>query len=197
MFNGLRPTTFKRTVEPATLPVTLDEFKLHARIDIDDDDDLCMSMIEAATNQCEIEAERALITQTWRASYCQMAITLSIPRPPLVSITSVEYLDRNEDWQTVDPSRYYLHSDGEPSWIQFKPTYSFPSLSDSDLPLRVTFVAGYGAASAVPENAKRAICILAAHYYENRQIVSMSQAPLPIQRTFRSLVNSIRVPSIQ
>lgn len=194
---GLTPAALRRTVDPSTLPVTLEEFKLHARIDIDDDDDFCTSALTAATDQCEVETERALVTQTWRALYPDWAVCLVLPRPPLASVTSVEYQDTAGDWQTVASSNYYVHTDAEPGIIQFKDTYSFQSLSDSAFAVRVVFVTGYGAASDVPENAKRAICILAAHYYENRQVVALGQTPLPIQRTFRSLVNSIRVPSLQ
>jgi uncharacterized phiE125 gp8 family phage protein len=196
MYYPLRPHTLKRTVAPASSPVTLDEFKLHARIDIEDDDALATSMIAAATNQCEKEAELSLITQTWQALFTTWCPQMLLWRPPVASITSVEYLDGYEVWQTVDDGEYYEHLASEPAFLQFKNTFSFPSLSNSILPIRVTYQAGYGNAAAVPENAKRAICLLASHYYEQRQLVAIASVPTPIIRTFRSLVDSIRVPSL-
>ena len=38
--------------------------------------------------------------------------------------------------------------------------------------VNVTFVAGYGGASAVPSSFKQAIQLLAGHWYENREAVS-------------------------
>lgn len=192
-----RPETMIRTVDPTVTPITLAEFKLHARVDIDDDDALCTSMIEAATDQCEVETERSLVTQTWQARFCDWSRLMALPRPPLQSVTAVEYMDEEDNWNTVAASNYYVNTDAEPAFIQFKDEFSFPSLGDSVLPVRITYVAGYGLAAAVPENAKRAIAILASHFYENRQAVEMGRTVNVIPRTFRSLVDSIRVPSLQ
>jgi uncharacterized phiE125 gp8 family phage protein len=197
MYNHMRPSALTRTVAPSAAPVTLDEFKLHARVDIDDDDALCQSMIDTATYQCEVETERALMTQTWRALYSCWNLRFMLPRPPLVSVTSVEYLDTDDAWQTVSSSDYFVFTDAEPAFIQFKDTFNFQSLSDSQLPIRIIYVAGYASAAAVPEAAKRAIALLASHYYEHRQEVVVGSAITAVPRAFRSLVDSIRVPSMQ
>lgn len=55
----------KLITPPSVEPVTLAEAKLHARIEIDDDDTLVTSLIIAARRYCETVLRSALITQTW------------------------------------------------------------------------------------------------------------------------------------
>ena len=49
---------------PATEPITLNEMKLHSRIDGSDDDTLINALITAARMQIEQMANTKLITQT-------------------------------------------------------------------------------------------------------------------------------------
>ena len=50
---------------PAVEPVTLDEAKLHARVEYPDQDALVTSLIVAARRYCETCLRAALITQQW------------------------------------------------------------------------------------------------------------------------------------
>lgn len=51
---------------PAVEPLTLDEAKLHLRVDFADDDDLIASLIVAARRYLESASKQALISQQWR-----------------------------------------------------------------------------------------------------------------------------------
>jgi uncharacterized phiE125 gp8 family phage protein len=51
---------------PAVEPLSLDEAKLHLRVDIVDDDELITVLIQAAREYCEEFCHRAFITQTWK-----------------------------------------------------------------------------------------------------------------------------------
>ena len=53
------------TQEPATEPVTIEEAKLHLRLDGDDEDTLVGMLISAARSHAEAITRRALITQKW------------------------------------------------------------------------------------------------------------------------------------
>ncbi|HVW36055.1 MAG TPA: head-tail connector protein [Pirellulales bacterium] len=50
---------------PAAEPVTLAEAKLHARINLTDDDDLVSALIVAARRYCEAFTRRQFVTATW------------------------------------------------------------------------------------------------------------------------------------
>jgi hypothetical protein len=55
----------KLITPPSVEPVTAAEAKLHARVDITDDDALFASLITAARRYCETALKSALVTQTW------------------------------------------------------------------------------------------------------------------------------------
>jgi uncharacterized phiE125 gp8 family phage protein len=192
---GQRHAFIDVTTAPASLPVTVEEFKTYARIDIDDDDDLCTALLTAATDITQAETQRSLITRTLTAHYKYWSVLLELPYPPVASVTSVGYLDADDTLTTIDASNYYTILSGPPNLIQFKDTYSFPTLSDRVVPIRVVFVTGT-AAGSVPPQAKQAIKYLAKHFYDLREAVALAQMPAVVPRTFRSLVDSIRFPSL-
>ncbi len=81
---------------PTEEPITLDEAKLHLRVEIDDDDTLILGMIKAAREYAEVVTHRRLITQTWRYyldSWPEDKDYIEMPFPPLQSISSITYTD--------------------------------------------------------------------------------------------------------
>jgi Phage gp6-like head-tail connector protein len=94
---------------------------------------------------------------------------IDIPKPPLISITSVKYYDFNGVLQTVDPTTYNV-SLGIPGRIQ--PAYSkvWPISRPTIDSVQVTFAAGMGATPAdVSDAVKAAMKLLIGHWYENRE----------------------------
>lgn len=177
-----------RTVEPATEPVTTDEAKSHMRVDIDDDDNLIGSMIEAARDYFEETSRRALITQTWRLNLDAWpeGNEIELPRPPLQSVTEVVHLDEDGNSTTFSSSSYIVVTADEPARIVLATGESWPTSSLFPAnPIQITFVAGYGAASAVPEKFKQAIKLLIGHWYEHREAYSdeaiVRQVPLALE----------------
>lgn len=105
---------------------------------------------------------------------------IDLPMPPIQSVEGVRYYDFAGVLQTVDPSAYTV-SLGTPGRIQ--PAYSkvWPISRPTIDSVQVTFVSGYGDATAVPENVKVAIKMLVGHWYENREAVSaVSMASVPL-----------------
>lgn len=94
---------------------------------------------------------------------------IDLPKPPLVSVTSVSYVDLTGATQTFSASRYEVDTDGEPGRIYLKYGESWPSTRTQRNAVTIVFVAGYGDASDVPENIKHSIKLKAAHWYENRE----------------------------
>lgn len=174
----------KRTVDAATEPVTLTEAKLHVRQDGTADDDLITSLIKAARETVENITGRALITQTWRMTMDAFPSdgVIWVPRPNLLTVTSITYTDSNGATQTLASTEYVVDVDSLPGRIHRAYNVSWPDTRAVPNAVTVTFTAGYGAASLVPESYKAAIKLLVGNWYENREqvIVGTTSSDLPM-----------------
>lgn len=177
--------TVKLYSAPATEPVSLVEAKLHLRVDATDEDTLITALITAARQLVEEETWRALVTQTWDyvADDWPMGDILALPRPPLQSVTSITYVDEDGVTQTIAAADYIV--DTYQNRVVLAEGAEWPS--DDLYPtsaVRVRYVAGYGAASAVPGPIKSAMLLLIGHLYENREAVAsgagVASAELPL-----------------
>ncbi len=158
---------------PTTEPVTLTEVKAQLRVDGTTEDTYLTSLITIARKHAEETVlNRALITQTWDF-YLQSwpgKNYIEIPLPPLVSITSIKYTDYLGVESTMTSTDYIVDTQAEPGRVYLKWDKSWPSTSLQVVnPIVVRFVAGYGAAAAVPEPIKQAILLLIGSLYENRE----------------------------
>lgn len=163
-----------QTVAPASEPVTLAEAKAWLRLEIPDDDDLVAALITAAREYAETVTGRALVSQTWRLTLDAFPADgggIILPLPPLQSVSSVVYVDGNGDSQTLATTEYAVDTQRQPGWIV--PAYGkiWPVTRGQANAVQITFVAGYGTASAVPVAIKTAIKLLLANWYENREMV--------------------------
>lgn len=163
---------------PTVEPITLAEAKAHLRVDIADENDLVTSLIVAARQYCESHTHRAFITQTWDLALddfpCDFA-SLELPKAPLVSVSSVTYVDTNGTPQTWSSANYSVYAPSGPLAGPGKiiPAYqvSYPLVRDSENAVTIRFVAGYGAATSVPDQIKAAMKLLIGHWFANRESV--------------------------
>lgn len=162
-----------RTVEPATEPVTLTEAKAWLRVEHTDDDTLITALIQAAREKAESITGRALITQTFEYKldgFPSSDCGITLLRPPFISVTSLGYTDENNSPQTLAENTdfvvTYLNGFAK---IILAYEQEWPDTLDFTDVVTVTYVAGYGAASAVPEAIKGAIKVMVADMYENRE----------------------------
>src|SRR4051812_27723432 len=117
--------------------------------------------ITAARQYGETFTHRAFITQTWDDKRCGFPCygePIELPKAPLISVTSVSYVDANGDTQTWATSNYSVDapagSEARPGRIVPGYTVSYPTIRAIENAVTVRFVAGYGAASAVPSLVK-------------------------------------------
>lgn len=155
------------TVEPILADM---ELKNHLHIDHEDENDLLDGLIVAARKYFEEATRRALITQTWRYTLDDWPAgrIIKLPRPPLQSVTSIDYLDEDGNSTTWATSNYIVDTDG--GRISLAANKDWPT---ADLypvgAIRITFVAGYTSASAVPKQMRHCLKLLIGHWYENRE----------------------------
>lgn len=159
---------------PAEEPVSLAEAKAHCRVDADltDDDGLIGALISAARRQAEHITGRALVTQSWRLT--QVAFprgSLTLPRPPLQSVTNITYQDTAGSVQTYAPTGYQVITDEILGRIVPAYDTSWPCARSAEAAVVVDFVAGYGAAADVPQDIKRWILLAVGTLYAQREAI--------------------------
>ena len=181
---------------PAVYPITVEEFTAFARVDSTAEDVLISALIGMATAHVENIAWRKLITQTWRVYFDYFSgEVIHLPFGSLQSVSSVKYTDTDEAEHTVSADLYSVDAVGEPGSVFLKDGQSWP---DADLqPVNgvcIEFVCGYGDAEDVPEAIKTAIKLMAAHLYENREIINFSSFDLnEIPQSFNALLANYRL----
>jgi uncharacterized phiE125 gp8 family phage protein len=188
--------TVRRIVEPDTEPLTLPGVKRHCNVIAEDEDALLWSLIHAAREQVETEANRSLVTQTWRMRLHTFPSDryIELPRPPLIAVTSIVYVDSDGVAQTVDDDDYDVDADREPGAIWLAEDVDWPSdLADQANAVTITYTAGYGDPDDVPRRAKQAMLLLVGHWYRQREAVGTSSFATEIPLAYRALINSLRV----
>ena len=148
------------------------------------------SWLTAAREHAETFTHRALITQTWQLKLDDFPVgPIVLPKPPLISTTTatglvITYTDTAGAAQTWSEALYSVSAPAG-AWAgpgQIEPIYgeSYPSTQDIPNAVTVQFIAGYGAAAAVPAGIKAGMKLLIGHWHEHRQAVtpvSMSELP--------------------
>jgi uncharacterized phiE125 gp8 family phage protein len=158
---------------PVEEPVTVAEAKVHCRVSHDADDALYAVWIGAARRLIEEEAGVRLVNQTWRLSLDDWPAggEIKIPIGPVVSVSTLKYLDDDATLTTLVADTDYLTALGRrPPVVYCHPDESWPSVAVGRLDaVRLEFVAGYGASAAsVPETAKNAILLTVGYWDSNR-----------------------------
>lgn len=177
-----------QTVAPTVEPVSVTTLKSELRLLDNSEDGLLERRITAAREALEIATGRAFISQTWRYSFDSFPPgggALPLPRPRLISVSSVKYYDSDGTLQTWSSSNYQTDTDSEPGRLAPVPGVVWPTAQDDRLAaVQVTYTAGYGtAASDVPSAIQQAVLLLACHLYENREAttpVKLSEIPYGI-----------------
>ena len=172
------PLVIKQTTLPATEPIDRTTAKAHIRVDITDDDTLIDALIIAARDLVERAIERQLITATWvykMDSFPGSAGTIRLPYPPLIAVSTITYVDEAGVTQTLDSSTYTVDNYSEPGRIVPAFDVSWPPTRRQINAVTVTFTAGYGAATAVPQPIKQAMLMLIGNWYESREAIAVGR----------------------
>lgn len=162
--------------EPAEEPLTLDEVRTHLRLDDHTDDAYALALAAAVREAFESETGRQLVTATWRATLdCFPASRhepIRLPKPPLASVTSIQYVDEAGDTQTWSSDEYTVETFAGPL---ARRGMVYPAV-DCDWPVAlavpgavtITFVAGV-VPSLIPEGHRAVLLMWLADLYENRE----------------------------
>jgi uncharacterized phiE125 gp8 family phage protein len=188
---GVR-SSLRVSVPPTVEPVSVAELKEHARIDHGHEDARLASLITTARLMVEKDTRRKLCTQTVILSLDYLPSYLVPDILPIQSISGITYYDANNTLQTLAAATYEADLYAEPILIRPAFGQTWPTTYDRFGAVLVTMVAGYGAASAVPEDAKQAILLLASHWVENREAVLTGTISKEIELSYTALTDRLK-----
>jgi uncharacterized phiE125 gp8 family phage protein len=164
-------------VEPTSEVWSLEELKDYLQVDHDADDAILTALLMAARQEAQSQAARSFVTQTrvlsldgWPADG-----VIRLQYPPVASVESVTYYGDDNTLYTMPAADYVLIADVNPPVIVLAKDATWPSETLRPVsPVRVRYVAGYGAATAVPMRYRLWVAGLVAVGYENRDSVVTS-----------------------
>lgn len=155
----------------------------HLRVSDESEYTYLAALVDRAVRWVERRTQRQLLTATWKLYLDAFPTEIQLRKLPVASVTSIQYVDLDGDTQTLSSSSYQTDyaSEDRPGRIMPAYGYSWPNTRSSIYnAVTVTFTAGYGAASAVPETIKQAIMMLAGHWYDHREAVDeLEYKPVP------------------
>jgi uncharacterized phiE125 gp8 family phage protein len=155
------------------LPVTLERARMHLRNeDLAFDEDYLRGVIKAAGDMVERVYGVALLTQTIKQYHshfpCSPDTSLSLRITPLISITSIQYVDSAGATQTWSSAEYTTGAFNGRYFVVPKVDYSWPSDIATGQPnaITVTYTAGYGAKpSNIPHSVMMGLLMEIAYLY--------------------------------
>lgn len=199
--------------EPVSLEIAKSQLNLDPSFTADDD--LVSAMISAARRDAENFTGRAFAMQQWlfcldwfpayrildsapsRSDYDSLgnyyfqswrwnkSQSINIPRPPLVSIDSLQYVDQGSgQLTTLDPSQYQVDNISEPGRILPADSGYWPVAATVVNAVQIRFTAGY---DTVPPTAIQAILLTVGAWYANREdfllgVAGATTLPMGAQR---------------
>lgn len=180
-------------INPPDEPVvSLDDAKVHLRVDFEDDNDYISGLVAAAIGILDGPAGwlgRAIVTQTLELRGDGFGVgDICLPFPPVIDVVSVGYVDPDGSEQIVPEADYRLV--GQPNMPRLELAYGaqWPVVRRQSESVRVQYDAGYGAAEDVPAPIKWAILLMIGHWYANREAVAIGQTAIEIPLAARALL---------
>ncbi|WP_269581972.1 hypothetical protein [Roseibium sp. Sym1] len=150
---------------------------------------------------------RTVLPRTWKmylpkfpAGYyvgSRLVRKISLPYPPLQSVTSIEYLSESGEspLSVLASTNYIVRKNSFSSEIEFLPDTTLPVLASHPRAVEITFTAGY---TTYPETLKRLMKILAAHYLANKEATINEPRVLLVNRAtlhaYEDCIDQLRVP---
>ena len=187
---------------PTTEPIDVATVKKQCRMDgINDDDSFIAEvLIPGVRDRAELATQRALPTQTWDAKFDEFPWVdyIELPKPPLVSVTSVKYIDTNGVEQTWVSSNYSVDAPSGPRCARGRVLLGYgktwPATRLQANAVTIRFICGYGDdMTDMPPLLVQGMLIDAATVYENREsyVTGTIVTPVPdnaaqIYRKFKS-----------
>lgn len=184
---------------PAVEPVTLEQARLHLRLDAIDsnghpDDPLVEGLISAAREWSESFTGQTLAGIGYELRLDEFTDSIELPVKPVREVTEITYVDADDVTQTVDPELYELSADPFAPILTAATTNGWPEGTD----VRISFTAGYlpeadsSGLPFVPASIRAAMLLIIGHLYANREETT-AQAMELLPMGVKSLLRPYRI----
>jgi uncharacterized phiE125 gp8 family phage protein len=188
--SGFSDMDLQVVTKPTEEPVSLDEAKDHLCIEGDDDNGQIQRKLKAATEAVSrmISGNRQLMAATYDMRLPEFPDRIVCPRPPLSSVTSINYVDTDGNTQTLSSTAYSVFTaDDTPGYID--PAYSevWPSTRNVANAVTVRFVAGSTTPDDVPAPIKEGILLKLESLFDPDKL-----PPAAANRAIKSLISPYR-----
>lgn len=191
--NRYRPFANVIVTPPTAEPVTISEMKMHLRLDDDSEDPLIADAINEARVMVENRLGASLMTTSWKLTlddwpmspdlhepeasmqapytlFTHAARSISLPRWPLVSITSVTTYDEDSaSTAVVVADTFDVDTASRPGRLALQANATWPTANRPTNAIEIVYVAGYGTNRRdVPGPLRRAVRNVAAFLFQHR-----------------------------
>lgn len=196
-------TTLRVVTPPSVEPVTVEEAKLHLRVDHIGDaalDNEVTAIIRRAREALEQDTRRAVSVQAadlWLSEWPWKPV-IRVPLPPLNAITFITYRKTDGTTSTLSTDSYLVETAVEPGEVWLQNHCEWPEdVQQAGFPIRVRFEAGWAPAD-VPPSLRAALLLRIEQLYRHRGAVTFgnSQAAAetrPLALGYDSLIAPYRV----
>jgi uncharacterized phiE125 gp8 family phage protein len=189
-YGSVRAKSIVQVTQPPIEPVTIADIHTQARMPLygsplgNPEDSWIESIVLPAARQwVEAYLRRTLVQRTWRENFDQFPAVIELLMPPIVSVTSIQYIDEFGAQQTLAADQYRVDVDAEPGRIM--PAFGvdqWPPTALVSNAVTVTYKAGYPTTGsppnyvqAIPARFKQAILLIVSDLIANREKLSMMQ----------------------
>ena len=186
--------------QPIVEPLTLEQARKHLRVtpygsppEHPDDDDI-LSAITDARQYCEDYTGRSFAEKIYEIALDAFPCgAIELPMgAPLISVDAISYVDAEGNLETLATNLYAVDKYQMPGWVVSAVGAYWPETLAAVNAVKVQYKAGYNDANPLPGNARRALKLVMADFFENRE----NSTPLALRRIpnpAETLLNSLRL----
>ena len=181
----------KRITSATVAPVSMADIKGHTRVDSAAEDALLTKYLKAAWWHGEMLTNRGFVAATWELPLTYFPVRrdyIELPMPPLQSVESFTYVDRDDATQTLTEGvDFYVDLDSEPGRVF--PVDAWPvDCRKRPGDVRVRYISGYplietddGDLPTTPEGIQNWLMVRVAGAYEQREnfLIGVNVAQMP------------------
>jgi uncharacterized phiE125 gp8 family phage protein len=115
---------------------------------------------------------------------------VTLPKPPVISVSSVSTFDDSDNETTMASSKYYVDNVREPARIVLRQGETFPTALRVANAIKVVYQAGYTSSYTVPEPIRMGMLQHIAYLYEHRGDMYEAKTSFPpiVQKLYQPYV---------
>ncbi len=159
---------------PTAQPIHLGEAKAHLRVDGSADDPMIRVYIGAAENVVRNTTGVQMVVATRRVGVDAFPVAITLPYPPLVSVSSLTYLDTARSRQTLSAASYAVRTTPIFGYVEEAASTAWPSAYDETDSIQVTYICGHAAPFTVATGTE--VFTVTSRTYTDADIVRVSNS---------------------